>query len=70
MKLTNEKRVQENKEIREDEEIDVIMRKGGLGRVRVREEELKTKEVKEFREDYLTNQEKLAEIFIKLVDSV
>lgn len=70
LKLTNEKRVQENKEIREDEEIDVIMRKGGLGRVRVREEELKTKEVKEFREDYLTNQEKLAEIFIKLVDSV
>jgi hypothetical protein len=66
LKLTNEKKVRENKEIREDEEIDIIMRKGGLGRVRVREGELKTKKIKEFGEDYLGNQEKLAEIFIRL----
>lgn len=66
LKLTNEKKVRENREIREDEEIDVIMRKGGLGRVRVREGELKTKKIWEFGEDYLENQEKLAEIFIKL----
>ena len=66
LKLKNEKSVEENKEKREDEEIDIIMRKGGLGRVRVREEELKTKKIKDFGEDYLESQEKLAEIFIKL----
>jgi hypothetical protein len=68
LKITNEKKVEENRDIREDEEIDVIMRKGGLGRIRVREEDLKTKEIKEFNENYLENQEKLAEIFIKLLD--
>lgn len=68
LKLTNERKVKENREIREDEEIDVIMRKGGLGRVRVREAELTTKKIREFGEEYLENQEKLAEIFIKLLD--
>jgi hypothetical protein len=42
------------------------MRKGGLGKVKVREDEIQTKKIKEFGEDYLSNQEKLADIFIKL----
>lgn len=69
MKNNNEERIKEVNKQREIEKAEIIKQKkekGGIGKIRVEENELSTKKIKNYGENYLENQEKLAEIFIKL----
>lgn len=69
MKIANEKKKEEIAIQREIEKEGIIQQKkeaGGIGKIRVKETEMTTKKIKDYGENYLENQEKLAEIFIKI----